>query len=73
MHDNEIDDGRKDYIVGVVEEMDEEELVSLAERFNLIDYRKSLINIIMSIDEDSDELQRIYTFTRDGYWSGDMD
>lgn len=67
--------GDKDYIISILEEMDEEELDAFDKRFGLIDKRESLTHIIHTMDEtDEDEVERlnsIYSYVRDAYWAGE--
>lgn len=67
--------GDKDYIVSILEEMDDEELTAFDERFHLINKREALTHIINTIDEmDEDEVERlnsIYRYVRDAYWAGE--
>lgn len=63
--------GHKDYIISILEEMDEEELDLFDSRFRLIDKREILTHIIHTMDEedDADKLSSIYSYVRDAYWS----
>lgn len=67
--------GDKDYIISILEEMDEEELDAFDQRFRLINKRESLTHIIHTMDEtDEDEVERlnsIYGYVRDAYWAGE--
>lgn len=67
--------GDKDYIISILEEMDEDELTAFDDHFRLINKRESLTHIINAIDEmDEDEVERlnsIYRYVRDAYWSDD--
>lgn len=67
--------GDKDYIISILEEMDEEELTAFDNRFGLINKRESLTHIIHTMDEeDEDEVERlnsIYGYVRDAYWAGE--
>lgn len=67
--------GDKDYIISILEEMDEEELTAFDTRFGLINKRESLTHIIHTMDEeDEDEVERlnsIYGYVRDAYWAGE--
>lgn len=67
--------GDKDYIISILEEMDEEELDAFDKRFQLINKRESLTHIIHTMDEtDEDEVERlnsIYGYVRDAYWAGE--
>lgn len=65
--------GHKDYIISILEEMDEEELDLFDSRFRLIDKREILTHIIHTMDEEdeatTDRLSSIYSYVRDAYWS----
>ena len=72
----------KDFLLGSLESMDDEELDVFDARFRLIDKRASLISIIsgMSDDEDdideygtpsSERLENMYVYVRDAYWAGE--
>lgn len=67
--------GDKDYIISILEEMDEEELTAFDERFRLINKRESLTHIIHTMDEmdenEVDKLNSIYRYVRDAYWAGE--
>ena len=79
MNDEEIQEmsvsGHKDYIISILEEMNEEELDIFDNRFRLIDKRDELSKIILNMDEQDDEvidkLSKIYSYVRDAYWSGE--
>lgn len=62
--------GHKDYIISILEEMDEEELDLFESRFRLIDKREILTHIIHTMDDedDADKLSSIYSYVRDAYW-----
>ena len=67
--------GDKDYIISILEEMDEEELDAFDNLFRLIDKRDTLTHIIHEMD-DMDEnvverLNSIYRYVRDSYWAGE--
>lgn len=67
--------GDKDYIISILEEMDEEELTAFDERFRLINKCESLTHIIHTMDEmdenEVDKLNSIYRYVRDAYWAGE--
>ena len=67
--------GDKDYIISILEEMDEDELTAFDDRFRLINKRETLTHIIHTMDEmDEDEIERlnsIYRYVRDAYWAGE--
>lgn len=67
--------GDKDYIISILEEMDEEELTAFDEQFHLINKRESLTHIIHTMDEmdenEVDKLNSIYRYVRDAYWAGE--
>lgn len=67
--------GDKDYIISILEEMDEDELTTFDERFRLIDKRETLTHIIHTMDEMDEnkveELNSVYRYLRDSYWSDD--
>lgn len=69
--------GDKDYIISIIEEMDEEELDAFDVRFRLIDKRESLTHIIHTMDEldetQVDKLNSIYSYVRDAYWAGETE
>lgn len=65
--------GNKDYIISILEEMNEDELDDFDIRFRLIDKREILTHIIHTMDEndetEADKLSSIYSYVRDAYWS----
>lgn len=65
--------GDKDYIISILEEMNEDELDDFDIRFRLIDKREILTHIIHTMDEndetEADKLSSIYSYVRDAYWS----
>lgn len=67
--------GDKDYIISILEEMDEDELTAFDEQFHLINKRETLTHIIHTMDEmDENEVERlnsIYRYVRDAYWAGE--
>lgn len=67
--------GDKDYIISILEEMDEEELTAFDEQFHLINKRETLTHIIHTMDEmdenEVDKLNSIYRYVRDAYWAGE--
>ncbi len=67
--------GDKDYIISILDEMDEDELTAFDERFHLINKRETLTHMIHTMDEmDDDEVERlnsIYRYVRDAYWAGE--
>lgn len=76
--DNEIEEefnvgGNKDYIISILEEMNEDELDDFDIRFRLIDKREILTHIIHTMDEndetEAEKLSSIYSYVRDAYWS----
>lgn len=67
--------GDKDYIISIIDEMDDDELTAFDEKFRLIDKRETLTHIIHTMDEmDEHEVERlnsIYRYVRDAYWAGE--
>lgn len=65
--------GNKDYIISILEEMNDDELDDFDIRFRLIDKREILTHIIHTMDErdevEAEKLSSIYSYVRDAYWS----
>lgn len=71
--ETELIGGDKDYIISILEEMDEEELDTFDVRFRIIDKRETLIKLVRDMDETNedsiDKLSSIYRYVRDSYWN----